>query len=82
MPIYEYQCDRCGVVFEFIEAVTEAGTARSCSACGSGGTTRMLSRDVQARGQGIIADRGGSTCCGREERCDGPPCGDRDGCRR
>ncbi len=82
MPIYEYRCARCGAVSEFIEAVTETGAARSCSACGSSETTRMLSRGVQARGQGIIADRGGSTCCGREERCDRPPCGDGSACRR
>lgn len=82
MPIYEYRCALCGAVSEFIEGVTEAGELRPCTACGSGETTRMLSRGVQARGQGMIADRGGNTCCGREERCERPPCGDKEGCHR
>lgn len=82
MPIYEYRCARCGAVFEFIESFTETGSSKPCSVCGSGETTRMLSRGVQARGQGIIADRGGNTCCGRKERCEQPPCGDREGCHR
>ena len=82
MPIYEYRCARCGAVSEFIEGFSEAGESRPCTACGSGETMRMLSRNVQARGQGMIADRGGNTCCGREERCERPPCGDREGCHR
>jgi putative FmdB family regulatory protein len=81
MPIYEYRCVRCGAVSEFIEGVIQAGESRPCSACGSTETERILSRGVQARSQGIIADRGGSTCCGREERCNQPPCSD-GGCRR
>lgn len=81
MPIYEYQCDQCGSVQESIENVSDTGSSRTCSACGSGRMTRMLSRGVQARSQGIIADRGGSTCCGRQERCERPPCGD-GACRR
>jgi putative FmdB family regulatory protein len=81
MPIYEYRCARCGAVSEFIEGLSQSEESRACSACGSIETTRMLPRNVQARGQGIIADRGGSTCCGREERCDRPPCGD-GACRR
>ncbi|MFH1079180.1 MAG: zinc ribbon domain-containing protein [Pseudomonadota bacterium] len=80
MPIYEYQCARCGTVFEFIERFSEAGESRPCGACGNGETKRMLSRGVQA--QGMIDNRSGSTCCGREERCDQPPCGDKGGCRR
>jgi putative FmdB family regulatory protein len=77
MPIYEYQCARCGAVFEFIEGFSEAKESRPCSACGGGRMTRMPSR-----GERILADQGGNTCCGREERCDRPPCGDRGACRR
>lgn len=82
MPIYEYQCARCGAVFEFIEGFSEVEESRPCSACGSGRMTRMLSRGVQTPGERIFADRDGNTCCGREERCDRPPCGDGGGCRR
>jgi putative FmdB family regulatory protein len=82
MPIYEYRCARCGAVSEVIENVAEAGDSRPCSACGSAETMRLLSRGVQARGHGMMTGRGGNTCCGREERCDRPPCGDGGGCHR
>jgi putative FmdB family regulatory protein len=81
MPIYEYRCAQCGAVTELIESIFQNGEPRNCNVCGSTKTERMLSRGVQARGQGIIAGRGGHTCCGREDRCDRPPCGD-GGCKR
>ena len=81
MPIYEYRCDRCGAVFERIEGF-DAEESQPCEVCGKGRMTRMLSRGVQSRGTRVIANRGGSTCCGREERCDRPPCGEGGGCRR
>lgn len=81
MPIHEYRCDRCGTVFERIEGFDAEGP-ECCSACGSRRLTRMLSRGVQSRGGSILAGRGGSTCCGREERCERPPCGEGGGCRR
>jgi putative FmdB family regulatory protein len=70
VPIYEYQCARCDAVFEFIEGLSEAEESRPCNACGSSRMTRMLSR-----GERILADRDGNTCCGLAERCDRPPCG-------
>ncbi|HVX32070.1 MAG TPA: zinc ribbon domain-containing protein [Solirubrobacterales bacterium] len=41
MPIYEYECEECGAVFEELVA---AGTAWvACPECGAGGTRRRMS---------------------------------------
>lgn len=81
MPIYEYQCKECGSVFELIEGFP-AESPKACAVCGGSRVKRLLSRGVQSRGGSILAGRGGSTCCGREERCERPPCGEGGGCRR
>ncbi|MFQ5895399.1 MAG: FmdB family zinc ribbon protein [Nitrospinota bacterium] len=42
MPIYEYQCERCGQIFEVLQKFTHA-TARKCDACG-GKARRLISQ--------------------------------------
>ncbi|OPY08581.1 MAG: Zinc ribbon domain protein [Syntrophaceae bacterium PtaB.Bin095] len=81
MPIHEYRCDRCGAVFERIEGFDAEGPG-CCNACESRRLTRMLPRGVRSMGTRIPAGRSGSTCCGREESCERPPCGEGGGCRR
>jgi putative FmdB family regulatory protein len=41
MPIYEFQCEDCGAVFE--ELVKTGTEATTCGACGSERTRRLLS---------------------------------------
>jgi putative FmdB family regulatory protein len=41
MPIYEYQCARCGCVFEVI-VVFSGGDAPSCPKCGEVGITKLI----------------------------------------
>ena len=41
MPIYEFECEECGVRFE--ELVAAADTPVACPACGSARTRRLLS---------------------------------------
>jgi putative FmdB family regulatory protein len=85
MPTYEYECRSCGHRFEHRQAITEAPIA-VCPQCG-GGVGRLLSggagilvrgadrKAARHSGGGCSLEREGATCCGRQERCDKPPCG-------
>jgi len=79
MPIYEYKCSECGGTFEFfIQSLSSAKNAE-CPACGSQRVDRLLSLpNIQKE----FSPRSGATCCGREERCEKPPCSSEGHCRR
>lgn len=76
MPTYVYECMRCGE-FEQEQRISDAALGR-CPSCGgevrriiAGGTSFVL------KGKGASdhhCDRA-TPCCGRETRCDRPPCG-------
>ena len=76
MPIYVYECPRCG---EFEEHQPMSATAlERCPTCGepvrkliAGGTGVF----VKGRGAGAARCERETPCCGRETRCDKPPCG-------
>ncbi len=79
MPIYDYKCQKCGQKVEiFQKTLTQKPVV--CPDCGSTQMEKLITAP------GVIlksGDRfGGSTCCGREERCETPPCSSGDGCRR
>lgn len=77
MPIYDYRCRECGRVSEvFVRAST--GEVR-CPHCGDEGMERLISASYTIR---MDAAAAGTTCCGRTERCDTPPCSSEDVCRR
>jgi putative FmdB family regulatory protein len=79
MPIYEYECRECGQTSEFLLRSGEAEQELRCPSCGSDRITRLMSVP------GIVKNdmrRPGTTCCGREERCDTPPCSGGGGCCR
>ena len=79
MPIYEYRCRECGETSEFLSGLKEGETI-SCRNCGSPNMERIMSA-VSFFGR--TAERAlGYTCCGREERCETPPCSSGDMCRR
>lgn len=82
MPIYEYECLSCGGRSEFIEGVYGERAVNVCSHCGDVALTRILSKGVTSRIDGMIGNRGGKTCCGREERCGSPPCNEPGSCCR
>lgn len=42
MPVYEFQCEDCGVRFEELAPIE--ARALTCTACGSDRTCRLLSR--------------------------------------
>jgi putative FmdB family regulatory protein len=75
MPIYEYRCRDCGSVFEALVR----GEAATCVRCGSTSLDKLLS--VPAVLSGETARPAGHTCCGRDERCDAPPCSTGGSCR-
>ena len=63
MPLYEYECNRCGETFELIVPISEKDNAKECPQCHSAETNRKIS---------VIASRFGldggslssSTSCG------------------
>lgn len=58
MPIYEFECEECGRVFE--ELVAASGAATPCPQCGSERTRRLMSTvsppGRQPRGAGVRSD--------------------------
>jgi putative FmdB family regulatory protein len=77
MPIYDYRCRQCGGVCEiFLRSLD--GEPAKCPHCGSEGLERLVST-FRVLGSGLGE---GSTCCGRDTRCESPPCSADDVCRR
>ncbi|UCF93357.1 MAG: hypothetical protein JSW39_04115 [Desulfobacterales bacterium] len=84
MPIYEYECERCGRRLERFQKTT-AEPAPKCGDCNAP-MRRCLSSGVGVIRGGVAArsrppspdacsmENTGQTCCGRPERCDVPPC--------
>ena len=71
MPIYEYKCQSCGRVSELLAHSFNESKDPRCLHCGSHSLDRLLSVP------GLLKERSnplGSTCCGRTERCEKPPC--------
>ncbi|MCK4835242.1 MAG: zinc ribbon domain-containing protein [Candidatus Aminicenantes bacterium] len=79
MPIYDYKCQKCGQVTEIFQKTMTQKTV-SCARCGSTNMEKLLSAPAAILNGRIPS--GGTTCCGRDERCDAPPCSSGDGCRR
>jgi putative FmdB family regulatory protein len=78
MPIYEYHCQRCG---KRVEVLLPSRTATpACPHCGAVLRDRLFSAPSLLKGP--ASRPGGETCCGREERCDAPPCSSGGSCRR
>ena len=71
MPIYQYKCQECGMVSEFLVSnLLDRGTL-VCPNCGSQNLDRLISAPNLLRGRTTTS---GTTCCGRTERCEMPPC--------
>ncbi|NQT81399.1 zinc ribbon domain-containing protein [bacterium] len=79
MPIYEYRCEECGAVTEFLQRTIAVPEKVICENCGSDKVTRLLSAANVSASSGRAPGR---TCCDRETRCDTPPCSNDDACRR
>jgi putative FmdB family regulatory protein len=78
MPIYEYRCRSCGSTSEIWEGVGTRSDTRVCKRCGGGELEKVLSVSYTMKNPRPK----GSTCCGRQERCDTPPCSSGSTCPR
>ena len=85
MLTYEYECEKCGLRFECRQAITDEPIT-TCPKCGqkvhrlvSGGTGFIFKgsghRREGYRGSKCSMDQKGKTCCGLDEPCGKPPCG-------
>jgi putative FmdB family regulatory protein len=78
MPIYEYRCLECGGIAEmFLHSLSSQNV--QCPACGSYKLEKLLSAGYTLKTDASIP---GTTCCGKTERCETPPCSLDDTCRR
>jgi len=82
MPIYEYRCARCLAINEFLVGVGQGDIEIKCQYCGSNELNRIFSQSNVVMGKGGIGLRNGKTCCGKDERCEKPPCSDDGECTR
>ncbi len=82
MPIYEYRCKKCSRINEFLIGVVQDKIEIKCAFCGSRDLDKIFSKTNISRSRHLIASQGGKTCCGRDERCDTPPCSDDGVCGR
>lgn len=80
MPIYEYRCNQCGEISEILVSMGSEGERFTCEHCGSRDLTKILSVSSYTLPEASRAP--GTTCCGREERCDAPPCSTGGTCRK
>jgi len=80
MPIYEYCCQDCGAITEFLQKRIDVPEKVACEQCGSERLAKLLSAANVSVSEGRHAP--GKTCCGRHSRCDAPPCGDDGTCVR
>ena len=78
MPIYDYKCRECGKVSEMFLRSPDSKDIK-CPNCGSDNLERLISASYMIRAD---ASAPGTTCCGRTERCETPPCSVGDTCRR
>lgn len=68
MPIYEYQCEKCGKDFELFRSITDDGRP-SCKFCG-GPVKKLISRSsFHLKGTGwYVTDYAGKKTTGPEEK--------------
>jgi len=70
MPIYEYKCEACGQRKEMLQGSAEKPSLK-CTHCGSTDFKKLISAAFVSSG---LRENKGKTCCGRDERCETPPC--------
>ncbi|MFH2009492.1 MAG: FmdB family zinc ribbon protein [bacterium] len=75
MPLFDFQCVQCGAELELL--LRRGELPGPCPEC-NGPLTKALS--VPAGYRGLRTRAPGKTCCGRDERCDTPPCDGNTGC--
>ena len=78
MPIYDYKCHQCDKVSEIFVHSHDSKDSR-CPYCGSDNLERLISASYLVKTE---IGNPGTTCCGRAERCEIPPCSNDNACAR
>jgi putative FmdB family regulatory protein len=78
MPIYDFRCRECDKVSEIFLRSANDQVVR-CPDCGSENMERLITASYMIK---MGAPAPGTTCCGRTERCEAPPCSTGGICRR
>jgi putative FmdB family regulatory protein len=83
MPVYEYECEKCGLRFERRQAMSDMSITE-CPEC-SGSVRLLVSGGVglitkgsghgRKQGGGCSFEQEGTTCCGQSQRCGQSQCG-------
>lgn len=64
MPLYEYQCEKCGHRFEKIESLS-ASTTKKCPKCGAKAERLLAAPAIQFKGSGwYVTDYAGKSGSG------------------
>ena len=78
MPVYDFRCQQCGKVVEVFQRTNEVKGVH-CPDCGSQPMEKLFSPAYFVMKN---AKPHGVPCCGREERCEKPPCSEDCSCHR
>jgi putative FmdB family regulatory protein len=71
MPIYEYRCEKCGQVNEFLVLVKQEQL--SCKQCGGEDLTKLLSAHNTSSGSSPrFTEPSSGGCCGTPNSCGTP----------
>jgi len=71
MPIYEYRCEKCGEVNEFLILTKQEQI--HCKQCGSEDLTKLLSvHNISSNSSRGFGEPGSSGCCGTPNSCGTP----------
>ncbi len=71
MPIFEYRCEDCGEVSEFI--IMGKNEPLACKKCGSGKLAKMLSaHNVASSSTDKVSPPPAAGCCGNPHSCGSP----------
>ena len=64
MPIYEYECKKCGKIFEIYQRLSEKGQNIKCPTCGAEKPAKRVSSFSSCGGDGYASNYGSSGSCG------------------
>lgn len=70
MPIYEYKCNHCGVINEFL--IMDKNEKILCKSCGSNDLGKLLSAHNTLRSDSKIFNNSPGGCCGAPNSCSSP----------
>jgi len=71
MPIYEYRCEKCGQLNEFLILGTQ--NRLQCEQCGSDELTKLMSAHNTSTGSSRkVTEPGSGGCCGTPHSCGTP----------